>query len=79
MARKHNVLDKHIFGCEVQSAHWNAETAHWDVQTSKGNFVAKIVVAAVGALCEPSLPDIAASRASRARSSTPRSGITTPT
>ncbi len=25
----------------------------------EGNFVAKIVVAAVGALCEPSLPDIA--------------------
>ncbi|MFC9516625.1 flavin-containing monooxygenase [Nocardiaceae bacterium NPDC056970] len=59
VARKYNVLDKHIFGCEVQSARWNDEAAHWEVQTSQGDFVAKIVVAAVGALCEPSLPDIA--------------------
>ncbi|MDH6675944.1 cation diffusion facilitator CzcD-associated flavoprotein CzcO [Rhodococcus sp. LBL1] len=59
VARKYNVLDKHIFGCEVQSAHWNGDTARWEVKTTKGEFVAKIVVAAVGALCEPSLPDIA--------------------
>lgn len=59
VARRYNVLDKHIFGCEVESAHWNEATAHWAVQTSRGEFVAKIVVAAVGALCEPSLPDIA--------------------
>ncbi|WP_137725322.1 flavin-containing monooxygenase [Prescottella subtropica] len=59
VARRYHVLDKHIFGCEVQSAHWNAAAARWEVQTSKGSFVAKVVVAAVGALCEPSLPDIA--------------------
>ncbi|MBJ8340968.1 NAD(P)/FAD-dependent oxidoreductase [Antrihabitans sp. YC3-6] len=58
VARKYNVLDKHIFDCHVQSAHWNNETNTWAVQTNKGKFEAKILVSAVGALCEPSLPDI---------------------
>ncbi|MFC4605677.1 flavin-containing monooxygenase [Rhodococcus kronopolitis] len=58
VARKYNVLDKHIFDCDMQSARWNDATARWDVQTTQGAFEAKIVVSAVGALCEPSLPDI---------------------
>ncbi len=58
VATKYNVRDKHIFNCDVQSAHWNADDARWDVQTSQGQFSAKILVSAVGALCEPSLPDI---------------------
>ncbi|MGO4200469.1 flavin-containing monooxygenase [Rhodococcus sp. TAF43] len=58
VARKYNVLDRHVFGCDVLSARWNEDTARWDVRTSKGDFEAKIVVSAVGALCEPSLPDI---------------------
>lgn len=59
VSRKYNVLDKHVFNCDVRSATWNADTSRWVVETSKGTYVAKIVVSAVGALCEPSLPDIA--------------------
>ncbi|RVW06087.1 flavin-containing monooxygenase [Rhodococcus spongiicola] len=58
IARKYKVLDKHIFGCEVHSVRWNGESARWELKTSKGDFVAKIVISAVGVLCEPSLPDI---------------------
>ncbi|QBJ97810.1 NAD(P)/FAD-dependent oxidoreductase [Rhodococcus sp. ABRD24] len=58
VARRYNVLDKHVFGCDVLAAHWNDDTARWDVHTTKGDFEAKIVISAVGALCEPSLPDI---------------------
>ena len=58
VSRKYNVLDKHVFNCDVRSAIWNADTARWVVETSKGTFSANIVVSAVGALCEPSLPDI---------------------
>lgn len=58
VSKKYNVLDKHIFGCDVETARWNVDTSRWDVRTSKGDFVAKFVVSAVGALCEPSLPDI---------------------
>ncbi|MGL4304917.1 MAG: flavin-containing monooxygenase [Mycobacteriaceae bacterium] len=57
-ANKYGVNNKHIFGCEVTSAHWNSTTNLWEVATTKGNFTANIVVSAVGALCEPSLPDI---------------------
>jgi len=58
VANRHKVLDKHIFDCDVLSARWDEASARWHVSTNKGEFVAKIVVSAVGALCEPSLPDI---------------------
>ncbi|MBJ8343591.1 NAD(P)/FAD-dependent oxidoreductase [Antrihabitans sp. YC2-6] len=58
VADKFDVRDKHVFDCDMQSAHWNAENAEWEVQTSQGKFVSKVLVSAVGALCEPSLPDI---------------------
>ena len=58
VARKYGVMDKHVFGTDVTSARWNAETSRWDVETTTGNYTAKIVVSAVGALCEPNLPDI---------------------
>lgn len=58
VSRKYRVLDKHVFNCDVQSARWNPDTSRWVVETTQGTFVAKIVVSAVGALCEPSLPDI---------------------
>jgi cyclohexanone monooxygenase len=58
IARKHHVLDKHIFDCEMLSANWDASAGQWVVETSKGAFTAKVLVCAIGALCEPSLPDI---------------------
>jgi len=59
VARKHNVLDRHVFNCEMESARWNAATAQWDVATSRGDYTASSVISAVGALCEPALPNIA--------------------
>ncbi|WP_280487057.1 flavin-containing monooxygenase [Nocardia farcinica] len=58
VAEKYQVLDKHIFDCDVTGARWNAETAQWEIATSRGAFTADTVVSAVGALCEPALPDI---------------------
>ncbi|OYD71484.1 flavin-containing monooxygenase [Rhodococcus sp. OK302] len=58
VANRYKVLDKHIFDCDVVSARWDEASSQWHVSTTKGEFVAKIVVSAVGALCEPSLPDI---------------------
>ncbi|MFC3962582.1 flavin-containing monooxygenase [Nocardia jiangsuensis] len=58
VAEKYGVLDKHVFDCDVTSVRWNAETARWDIESSKGSFTADTVVSAVGALCEPALPDI---------------------
>lgn len=58
VARKYKVLDRHVFNCEMESARWNATTNQWDVVTSKGAYTADTVISAVGALCEPALPDI---------------------
>ncbi|WP_037158365.1 flavin-containing monooxygenase [Rhodococcoides fascians] len=59
VARKYNVLDKHVFNSDVTSATWNESTHRWDVVASTGEYTAKVVVTAVGALCEPNLPPIA--------------------
>ncbi|MEU7140157.1 NAD(P)/FAD-dependent oxidoreductase [Nocardia sp. NPDC046473] len=58
VAKKYNVRDNHIFDCDVTSARWNNETVTWQIESSKGSFVADTLVSAVGALCEPALPDI---------------------
>ncbi|GGK47129.1 flavin-containing monooxygenase [Nocardia camponoti] len=58
VAERYNVLDRHLFDCDVQGVVWNEDTATWTVTTSRGTFTADTVVSAVGALCEPSLPDI---------------------
>lgn len=58
VAKKYQVYDKHVFDCDVTSARWNNDTSRWEVESSKGSFVAETVVSAVGALCEPALPDI---------------------
>ncbi|WP_067688152.1 flavin-containing monooxygenase [Nocardia jejuensis] len=58
VADKYNVRDKHVFDCDMTGARWNAETARWEIQSSQGAFTADILISAVGALCEPNLPDI---------------------
>src|SRR5690348_12001713 len=58
-AAKYGVLDKHRFSTEVTGAWWDEEALHWRVETTGGTFTADVLVPAVGALCEPALPDIA--------------------
>ncbi|WP_063047205.1 flavin-containing monooxygenase [Nocardia pseudovaccinii] len=58
VAREYNVLDKHLFNCDVTAARWNNATNMWHIESTRGSFTADTVVSAVGALCEPALPDI---------------------
>jgi len=46
------------FGHEVTAARWNAVSGRWQVSTTQGEFAARYLIAGVGALVEPSLPDI---------------------
>jgi len=58
VTRKHR-LERYLrFGHEVTGARWDAVAGRWQVATSKGEFSARYLVAGVGALVEPSLPDI---------------------
>ena len=55
---KHGLRQFLRFGHEVTAARWDAVAGRWRVSTNAGNFVARYLIAAVGALVEPSLPDI---------------------
>ncbi|HVU91727.1 MAG TPA: NAD(P)/FAD-dependent oxidoreductase [Jatrophihabitans sp.] len=58
VAAKYGVGGKHLFDTEVTSARWDDGTNRWLVDTTSGEFSADVLVPAVGALCEPALPDI---------------------
>jgi len=55
---KHGLRQHLRFGHEVTNARWDADSGRWLVSTIAGNFSARYLIAAVGALVEPSLPDI---------------------
>jgi cyclohexanone monooxygenase len=57
-ADKYGVRDRHLFDTSVTSARWDEAEGHWVVETTAGTYTADLLVPAVGALCEPSLPDI---------------------
>jgi cation diffusion facilitator CzcD-associated flavoprotein CzcO len=46
------------FGHEVTSARWDEQAASWQIATTGGDFEAQYLIAGVGSLVEPSLPDI---------------------
>ncbi len=58
-AMKYGVHDHTLFNTELLSADWDEDRTIWSVRTTNGSFTADIFVPAVGALCEPALPDIA--------------------
>jgi cation diffusion facilitator CzcD-associated flavoprotein CzcO len=57
-AEKYHVLDKHLFNTELTSAQWDEGAQVWRLETTRGPFTADVLVPAIGALCEPALPDI---------------------
>ncbi|HEY2551777.1 MAG TPA: NAD(P)/FAD-dependent oxidoreductase [Streptosporangiaceae bacterium] len=58
VAERHRVLPYIRFGCEVRSVRWDEAAARWRIETSRGVLSARYVIAGVGSLIEPSLPDI---------------------
>jgi cation diffusion facilitator CzcD-associated flavoprotein CzcO len=52
-------IEPHLrFGHEVRDAQWDERVARWRILTSQGPFTADVLVAAVGALSEPRMPDL---------------------
>ena len=58
VTRKNSLRQYLRFGHEVTSARWDDAARRWQVATTKGAFVARYLIAGVGSLVEPSLPDI---------------------
>jgi cation diffusion facilitator CzcD-associated flavoprotein CzcO len=42
----------------VESAEWNEETQRWDLETNQGPMRARVLIAGLGPLAEPKIPDI---------------------
>lgn len=47
------------FDHAIGDVRWNDDARRWHVSTSHGPYTADIVISAMGALCEPSIPEIA--------------------
>lgn len=53
------VLDRFRFGHEVLGARWDERERAWEISTTGGEFRTRVLIAATGALSEPSVPAIA--------------------
>jgi cyclohexanone monooxygenase len=47
-----------VFGADVTSARWDDQARRWHVRTAAGEFRARVLVSAAGALADPTYPDI---------------------
>ena len=47
-----------VFGADVTSARWDDATRRWLVSTAAGEFRARVLVSAAGALADPTYPDL---------------------
>jgi cation diffusion facilitator CzcD-associated flavoprotein CzcO len=57
-AERSGVLPHVQFDCEVEDATWSEDDKVWVLQTAKGEFRARVLVAGIGGLIEPRLPDV---------------------
>ncbi|HEY2320457.1 MAG TPA: NAD(P)/FAD-dependent oxidoreductase [Solirubrobacteraceae bacterium] len=58
VADRHGVVDHIRFGHELLAADWDETSDRWRIQTSGGELTAEILISAVGALADPSVPDL---------------------
>ena len=58
VAARYGLLADIRFGHDVTAARWDATAQRWQVTTSQGDFSARYLIAATGALAEPSVPAI---------------------
>jgi len=57
-ATRFGVLPHIRFGHEVQDSVWDAASQRWRITTSKGAFTADVLVAGMGPLSEPRMPNV---------------------
>lgn len=57
-SKRFDVYSKIRFDHKVVSLKWQSETSLWKIETSQGEFFARSVISATGALSEPKIPEI---------------------
>src|SRR5918992_229848 len=57
-ADKYGVLPHIRYRTELLDAGWDEERRRWRIETSAGRYDAGLLISAVGALSEPSIPDL---------------------
>ena len=57
-AAEFGIVPKIRFGHEVREATWNDDGAYWRIETSQGTYTADVLIAGMGAMNEPSTPDL---------------------
>ena len=57
-ADKFGVRGHCVFGADVTSARWDDAARRWHVTTTAGDFRARVLISAAGALADPTYPDI---------------------
>jgi cation diffusion facilitator CzcD-associated flavoprotein CzcO len=58
VARDHGVLPHVRFGHELRSAAWDERARRWRIETSRGPVTANVLIAGMGPLTEPSIPEL---------------------
>lgn len=58
VAAESGVLDRVRFDCEVTDARWSPEEQRWTLQTERGELRCRVLIAGIGGLIEPKLPDV---------------------
>jgi len=59
VADRFGVREHCVFGADVAAARWDDGARRWHVRTSAGEFSARVLISAAGALADPTYPDIA--------------------
>src|SRR4051794_39521048 len=52
------ILEHVRFGCDLSAADWDEDARTWRLAASHGELTAQVLVAGVGPLSEPSIPDV---------------------
>jgi cation diffusion facilitator CzcD-associated flavoprotein CzcO len=58
VAAEHDIVPHIVFDAKVEAARWNEESCTWRVSSTRGEFVSRVPISAVGMLNTPKWPDI---------------------
>jgi cation diffusion facilitator CzcD-associated flavoprotein CzcO len=58
VVERHRLRERIRLEHEAEAMRWDTETSRWEIETNRGRLTADVVVSAVGALADPSIPEL---------------------